>query len=80
MSDQIPKTKQDPQETKPKPKLKSIKPTEVEESPLEKLKRLENGKLKFHKITFDTHSLGSSGHRFFRMKIAVLKRPFIYPS
>ena len=49
MSDQTPTSKQDPQKTKPKPKLKTIMPTEVEESPLEKLKRLENGKQKFHR-------------------------------
>ena len=46
ISDEKPSPKQDPEKTKPKPKLKSIKQTEVEESSLEKLKRLENGKLK----------------------------------
>ena len=45
ISDEKPKAKQDAERTKLKPKLKSIKPTEVEESPLEKLKRLENGEL-----------------------------------
>merc|ERR1711872_1202054 len=44
ISDEKPSPKQDPKKTKPKPKLKSIKQTEVEESPLEKLKRLENAK------------------------------------
>merc|ERR1712142_416614 len=44
ISDEKPQPKQDPERTKLKPKLKSIKPTKVEESPLEKLKRLENAK------------------------------------
>ena len=46
ISQEKPKSKQEPERTKVKPKHKSIEQIEVEESPLERLKRLENGKLK----------------------------------
>jgi len=47
--DQKPKPKQVNEEKKSKPKLKSIRQKEAEETPLEKLKRLETGeKLRKH--------------------------------
>merc|ERR1712142_1092475 len=44
ISDEKPQPKQDPERTKLKPELKPIEQIEVEESPLERLQRLENAK------------------------------------